>query len=137
MYKISQEHLELIFGQVRASGGFNNNPTSHQFKSAYKKLVFQSNNIDSFNAGNCIPLESIDILHFSSTDPVKTINSSSEQNIDLITSEEFTQEVDAFSMHNDHDYLFSQNMYNLSNFTREVIIYVAGFVVHKLLSTLS
>lgn len=39
MYKISQDHLELFFGTIRGMGGFNNNPTSRQFQSAYKKLV--------------------------------------------------------------------------------------------------
>ena len=29
-YKMSQDHLELFFCAVRASGGFNNNPTTKQ-----------------------------------------------------------------------------------------------------------
>jgi len=80
MYKISQDHLELFFGSVRAMGGYNNNPSSRQFQSAYKKLVIQSHNVSNFNTGNCIPLENIDILHYSSTDPIKTINSSTFNN---------------------------------------------------------
>ena len=35
-YKMSQDHLELFFGAVRAAGGWNNNPTALQFRSAYK-----------------------------------------------------------------------------------------------------
>lgn len=66
--------MELFFGNVRSLGGFNNNPTACQFQSAYKKLVIRINNIPSFNSGNCIPLEHIDVLHYSSTDPVKIIN---------------------------------------------------------------
>ena len=34
MYKLSQDHLELFFGSARAKGGFNNNPTAVQFRSA-------------------------------------------------------------------------------------------------------
>ena len=33
-YKFSQDHLELFFGAIRSSGGFNNNPTAQQFTAA-------------------------------------------------------------------------------------------------------
>jgi len=40
-YKMSQDHLELFFGCLRARGGSNNNPNSVQFKNTtvvvYKK----------------------------------------------------------------------------------------------------
>jgi len=39
MHKLRQDHLELFFGCIRAQGGCNNNPTSKQFMSAYRKLV--------------------------------------------------------------------------------------------------
>lgn len=32
LYKFSQDHLELLFGNVRSHGGANNNPTAQQFK---------------------------------------------------------------------------------------------------------
>ena len=38
-YKFSQDHLELFFGAIRSSGGFNNNPTAEQFTAAYKRLL--------------------------------------------------------------------------------------------------
>jgi len=62
LYKISQDHLKLFFGTIRAQGGYNNNPTARQFQSAYKKLVIRVNDIESFDTENCIPLEHIDIL---------------------------------------------------------------------------
>jgi len=39
---------------------------------------------------------------------------------------------------NDHDYIIlcTQNPYTFSDFSNEIIIYIAGFVVHKLTSTL-
>lgn len=37
VYKCNQDHLELFFGSVRSHGGSNNNPTTRQFTSAYKK----------------------------------------------------------------------------------------------------
>ena len=42
-YKMSQDHLELFFGAVRASGGWNDNPTAMQFRSAYKQLMIGHN----------------------------------------------------------------------------------------------
>ena len=38
-YKLSQDHLEALFGYIRSIGGFNNNPNTLQFKSAYRKLL--------------------------------------------------------------------------------------------------
>lgn len=36
----------------------------------------------------------------------------------------------------DHDYIGSHSDYSFSNFSKEIIIYTAGFVVHKLTNTL-
>jgi len=114
LYKISQDHLELFFGTIRAQGGYNNNPTARQFQSAYKKLVIRVNDIGSFNTGNCIPLENIDILNYSSSDPIKVINLSSNNyngKFDLILSEQDKLENDAVESYiNDHDlYLLVYN----------------------------
>ncbi|KAF9411114.1 hypothetical protein HW555_009976 [Spodoptera exigua] len=38
MYKISQDHLEMLFGNIRSHGGANNHPTARQFKAAYKNI---------------------------------------------------------------------------------------------------
>ena len=38
VFRMSQDPLELFFGCIRASLGFNNNPTVQQFMGAYKKL---------------------------------------------------------------------------------------------------
>ena len=40
-YKLSQDHLELFFGAIRAAGGFNNNPTTRQFVATYKRLLMR------------------------------------------------------------------------------------------------
>uniref|UniRef100_A0A2S2NNN9 THAP domain-containing protein 9 n=2 Tax=Schizaphis graminum TaxID=13262 RepID=A0A2S2NNN9_SCHGA len=126
-YRLSQDHLELFFGTIRSHGGHNNNPTAKQFRAAYRKIVIRTNDVQSFNTGNCIPLEHIDILHYSSSDPVKVINCSTEydNNIDVV-------DVDSFI--HDHSYIVGQNTYEFSEFSKEVIIYISGFVVHKLSS---
>ncbi|KAF0754735.1 THAP-type domain-containing protein [Aphis craccivora] len=38
-YKLSQDHLEMFFSAIRARRGFNNNPTTAQFESSYKRLL--------------------------------------------------------------------------------------------------
>lgn len=65
LYKFSQDHLELFFGVIRAHGMANNNPTSRQFKAAYKKTLINTELKDGFR-GNCIPLDDISILNESS-----------------------------------------------------------------------
>lgn len=122
----------MFFGSVRARGGHNNNPTARQFRSAYRKLVLRVNNIQSFNNGNCIPLDHMDILHYSSSDPIKVINNSSSNNLDVISSEE-NSAIDSYIT--DHDYI-TKNSYINSDFSKEIIIYIAGFVVFKLTSVL-
>jgi len=127
LYKISQDHLELFFGSVRAQGDYNNNPTARQFQSAYKKLVVRVNDIETFNNGNCIPLEHIDILHYSSSDPIKVINMNSNScnsKLDLILSEpnEFENNRVFESYINEHDYICQPKDNCFSPFTKEVII---------------
>jgi len=38
-YKMSQDHIEMLFSAIRSRGGFNNNPSAAQFEAAYKKTV--------------------------------------------------------------------------------------------------
>jgi len=49
---------------------------------------------------------------------------------DLILSEQDKLENDAVESYiNDHDYVCKPNEYTISNFSKEVTIYIAGFVV--------
>lgn len=38
-YRISQDHIEMFFGKIRAMNGYSDNPTAVQFNSAYRKLL--------------------------------------------------------------------------------------------------
>lgn len=125
-YKLSQDHLEIFYGSVRAQGGNNNNPTVRQFKSAYKKLLVNAQIKDS-GLGNCISLQDIPILNCSSvsSNPVQAINNSNAtlyKDIEL-ESELYTIEKDVTHI-------------NLSSVSKEVTIYIAGFVSHKLFTQL-
>jgi len=54
-YKISQDHIEMFFSLIRRMNGFNNNPTSTQYLSAYKKLLSNKLNLVMSSSANCTP----------------------------------------------------------------------------------
>ena len=54
-YKLSQDHLELLFSCIRGKGGFNNNPDVNQFKSAIRKILLCA--ITASKHSNCLLLE--------------------------------------------------------------------------------
>ena len=60
MYKLSQDPLELFFGCIRASLGYNNNPTVNQFKGAFKRILAGA--MLKSTTGNCIWDESTSLL---------------------------------------------------------------------------
>ncbi|EZA59658.1 THAP domain-containing protein [Ooceraea biroi] len=64
-YKFSQDHIEMLFSVIRSHGGYNNNPTVKQFKSAFRKILIHDE-LSTPSTGNCIPLEEIPILNVSS-----------------------------------------------------------------------
>lgn len=122
LYKVSQDHLELFFSSVRSKGGWNNNPTARQFSAAYKRLIIRTE-IREGGIGNCIPLEDIPILSGSNRYEVP------DHNINHPTAEENLCN-DLQTTWNDHDYLMNTQV--LSEYSAQIIIYIAGFVVHQL-----
>jgi len=95
-----------------------------QFRSAYKKLLVQAQIKDS-GLGNCISLLDIPILNCSSVskNPIQAINDTNASlyhDIEL-EPETFTAETYGTYLH-------------LSSFSKEVAMYIAGFVSHKLAS---
>lgn len=64
-YKLSQDHLEILFSCLRSRGGFNNNPNASQFAAAYKRLLAH-NEVKSSMGANCVPLDDTSILNVSS-----------------------------------------------------------------------
>lgn len=88
VHKICQDHLELFFGAIRAHGGHNGNPTTQQFRAAFKKVVAQIELSDT-STGNCLSLESIAVLSRSSvmkTASTEVLNASSLSQVSKIIS---------------------------------------------------
>jgi len=56
-YKMSQDHLELLFACIRGKNGFNNNPDVIQLKSSLRKILMR-NAIAGSKYGNCQTFDS-------------------------------------------------------------------------------
>lgn len=127
IYKFSQDQLELFFGAIRSYGGYNNNPTSRQFRSSYRKLITHATIRDG-GLENCIPQDQIGILNTSSVEikePTDCINETC-----LIRMNDVELDAEQLLHLQDHDYIANTN--SLSPFTKETIIYKARFVAHQL-----
>lgn len=126
-YKLSQDHIELFFGNVRMGGGCNNNPTSKQFQATYKKMLVHLELKSSFS-GNCIPLHNISILNTMS--PVEKIN--------LTSVHQNRIETEPSNFLEKNNQLISENINDIpiltfSEFTKQVVTYIGGFVSSHLL----
>ncbi len=123
-YKLSQDHLELFFGAVRASCGSNNNPNVRQFIAAYKRLLMR-HNIEG-GLGNCLRQDQTALL-----------------NVDVVCEQSGDYNTDSLDMSmarfydiptrkpicDDHDYADMPPINTLSDYKTAVVTYIAGFVV--------
>lgn len=139
-YKLSQDHLELLFGCIRRQGGNNNNPTARQFKAAIKKILVHAE-IRDIHTGNCIPLEHVSILHvessnnISNSEDVINISTRLSQIINDMSTDIQTNKIeDQLHFINDHNYL--TDVRDISEFSLNIIEYIAGYVVKQLSQTL-
>lgn len=137
-YRLSQDHIEILFGVIRRHGGYNNNPNAIQFKGIFRKIL-QHLGIKSSFLGNCVPLENIPILTCSSA--VQTINMTVDkraydnENVILESEKEYTES----------DHVINGNVEILSKFlnhenvkktTDQIIGYISGWVSRKLCKAL-
>lgn len=118
-YKINQDHLETFFSALRSRGGFNNNPNAKQFESSYKRLLVR-HEIEASERGNCL------------IDDVQILYASSANKSNIISDGIFTEANDTICTNVfDHDYL--STLWSLSSYIEDVVKYISGFVIRKLL----
>lgn len=115
-YRLSQDHLELLFSTIRSKGGFNNNPSARQFNAAYKRIVVHVQ-LSERGVGNCMPQESVPILHTSAIQKDRRCDEPIPNN-------------EEYEMERNLDFILENQ--NISEFVSEVLIYIAGFVIHSL-----
>lgn len=122
MHKVSQDHIELFFANIRSHGGSNDNPTPRLFEAIYKKCLIHTELLQT-STGNCIPLEKMSILNCSSaiTRINLTTHSQNEQTVsddDHENQDEFNNRIQAVE---------------LSQFSENVIEYIGGYVSSALI----
>lgn len=123
-YKISQDHIEMLFSAIRSRGGFNNNPTAGQFEATYKKLLVHSELSISENA-NCSPQDSTTILHVTSS------KKKLEENfLDVLCVEEEESFLD-----DSDEQIIEPEDFNI--YKEDVIQHIAGFVVRQLIKIIN
>ncbi len=131
-YKMSQDHLELFFGAVRASGGWNNNPTAMQFRSAYKQLLMRHN--ITGGRGNCVPQDDTEML--SNVEDESNSKSSTIEIKDVMIARRYDLALRPEPAATDHDYCDVPNVMELSEFKTSAISYIAGYVVRMVERTI-
>jgi DNA transposase THAP9 len=96
-------------------GGFNNNPSCKQFKSAYKKLLVY-NEISGSQYGNCIAILDPTQISIVNVGPDSIICNDSVQDVNITDQ--------------DHDYF--KVIHRLTPSLDNVTCYISGFVVKKI-----
>jgi len=114
-YKISQDHLEIFFGCVRARGGSNNNPNCVQFKKSLRQLLFTKN--ITVENGNCshFVIPGGDVLDFRCEK--RSLITEDSENI-------FESDI--------NNYLDILNSVQLGEHTGEILDYIAGYIVRSI-----
>jgi len=118
-YKISQDHIEMLFLAIRLRGGFNSNSTAGQFEATYKKLLVHSELSISENA-NCSPQDSTTIFHVTSTKKIQV-----QSFLDILCVEE----EESFLEDNEQQ---NNEPEEINVYKEDVIEHIAGFVVRQL-----
>ena len=122
---MSQDHLELFFGAVRASGGWNNNPTAIQFRAAYKQLLMRHN--ITGGRGNCVPQDDTEMLN--SVEEQSNSKSLTIEIDDVTIARRYDLALRDEPTATHHDYCDVPNVMELSVFKTSAISYIAGYVV--------
>ena len=132
-YKYSQDHLELLFSCIRSRGGWNNNPSSLQLKYALRKMLLR-NAVTASKYANCIDFNDsntssiIPIFHTRKhekhVDKKEKEQEKFEENLNNFTPEECVIVVNLDKERH-------------TEFISNILFYIGGFVVSKLLKLLT
>jgi len=125
-YKFSQNHVEVLFGQIRQRGGSNNNPNVVQFKTAMKQILLKKA-IKCKNNGNCNTFDD------DATCSLFDFKWNTKR-------AEFTDEVENSD---GYDMDISDRLQQLNNLNpysqnakENILYYILGYVVRKVIRTL-
>ena len=130
-YKYSQDHIELLFSCIRARGGWNNNPNCLQFKYAMRKMLLRNAITASKNA-NCQSFSGVAshtiIPFFHSRKHKAPLNNPIEADVN-------TADKVHSALQNTPEEIMMLEHFNTtttSEFLANVLFYIGGYVVSKL-----
>ena len=123
-YKFSQDHIELLFACIRGRGGSNNNLNTLQFKYAMRNLLLQNSIVASSKAN----VMSFNEYCTGSLFSLKWTKHRSPIQEDPQDDEVSDEEAKALSENLDK--------IALSDFTENIIYYIAGFIVRNVMKNL-
>lgn len=140
-FKLSQDHLETFFSQIRRRSFQNNNTNTVQFAAAYRQILVH-HEIKASEKGNCL-IEDIPILRVSSLPSQKLFKYDERQEFLIINDpEEFVLEEEV----DDPDQITDDKDYQEPTFNpvctvaeahivkADVSEYIAGFAIASLIS---
>lgn len=116
---LNQDPLEMYFSCIRQRGGWNNNPSAAQFRLAYRKTLVHAAVLGSQRANVQAQLEGITLSSSQGQRRSACSHEDSHDNPALIPT--VSQQAAL-----DHDY------FHLSEFSREVVQYIGGYVVRSI-----
>lgn len=141
----------MFFSLIRRMNGHNNNPTTTQYTSAYKKLLFNNKmNINISSSANCSPLDQTLLIseeystqeeHSNNNDENLNITSDTASNSKKISIETPCKsklssiQVDDFLNNNNYhsfEHNYSKSSWYSSEYAEEIIKYTAGSIVRIL-----
>lgn len=125
-YKLSQDHLEMFFSNIRSRGGFTDNPTAIQFEAAYKRLLVHTE-LSSSEAANCLAQDNTSILKISSSQKL----SAEPDFIDV------SHNLDTISSEFEEDFYFPEEHTVYSKYINDIVEYISGFVVRKIIKSIN
>lgn len=116
-YKLSQDHIELFFSCIRSRFGWNNNPTTLQFQSALRTMLLK-NSVTASDKSNVDDIEKV------SSFSVCEFMCHKKQTDDFSCDDE------------DISYFQALDSEVLSEYQDNIIYYISGYVVKKILQVL-
>ncbi|KAF6214427.1 hypothetical protein GE061_009170 [Apolygus lucorum] len=122
MYKVSQDHLERLFGYIRRRGGNNDNPSALEFCHLFRKIIVHKQLHESnARSGNAIPLDKIDLLgiSFGRNLPCEELINSSTRKSSMLDFEEPEVDEECPELQDDV----------FSDLILDIVEYIAGYVV--------
>ena len=142
-YKFSQDHIELLFSCIRAKGGWNNNPNCQQFKYAIRKMLLR-NAVSASKNANCQVFSNdsttiIPVFHSRKhkaplNAPIPADDSQQESDCAQQESDDLQQEE---NMLEENFFCTQLNTPTTSEFLSNILFYISGFVVSKLVKKIS